>query len=249
MKKIQHFFFRLLTGFSPKTLKSIEQYEKLMSVSQSNINSDLSETYLFDFKNWATQYNGNAGSPILITGMDSASSSEPAKIKIKPIDVLGELETVPTPFSLALIDEKIGILNEKAKLIVQHYAKREVEALVQRLENRKKYPEHKSFFEGYQNTTDEKIDIILRKYDLVMKTSDIFVPEFPDDAIQAMKIYTEKMQQICDKKPVFYVIAEAKDFKKAYEKRDPILLAQSPFGFYWQILGAWDKEMLILSEL
>ena len=38
-------------------------------------------------------------------------------------------------------------------------------------------------------------------------------------------------------------------FRKAYEKRDPILLAQSPFGFYWQILGAWDKEMLLLGEL
>ena len=51
------------------------------------------------------------------------------------------------------------------------------------------------------------------------------------------------------KKPVFYVIAEPDKFRKAYEKRDPILLVQSPFGFYWQILGAWDKEMILLSEL
>ncbi len=82
-----------------------------------------------------------------------------------------------------------------------------------------------------------------------MKTSDIFVPEFPDDAIKIMKSYTDKMALICNKKPVFYVIAEEKDFQKKYEKRDPILLVQSPFGFYWQILGAWDKEMLLLSEL
>jgi uncharacterized lipoprotein len=47
----------------------------------------------------------------------------------------------------------------------------------------------------------------------------------------------------------FYVIAEEKSFKSAAEKRDPILLVQSPFGFYWQILGAWDKEMILLSEL
>jgi hypothetical protein len=45
------------------------------------------------------------------------------------------------------------------------------------------------------------------------------------------------------------VIAEPDKFRKAYEKRDPILLVQSPFGFYWQILGAWDKEMMLLSEL
>ena len=50
-------------------------------------------------------------------------------------------------------------------------------------------------------------------------------------------------------RPIFYVIATEDKFRKAYEKRDPILLVQSPFGFYWQILGAWDKEMILLSEL
>jgi hypothetical protein len=65
----------------------------------------------------------------------------------------------------------------------------------------------------------------------------------------SMKKYTDNMEKLCKKKPVFYVIAEPDKFKKAYEKRDPILLVQSPFGFYWQILGAWDKEMILLSEL
>jgi hypothetical protein len=173
----------------------------------------------------------------------------PKKIKVKPKDVLNELETVPTPFSLIGLDEKIEILKDKEKLIVQYYAKREVSALIERLENRKKYQENKVFFDNFANTTDEKIDMLLGKYQLVMKTSDIFIPEFPDDAIKVMKDYTEKLEEICGKKPIFYVIAEEKEFKKAYEKRDPILLVQSPFGFYWQILGAWNEEMLLLSNL
>lgn len=173
----------------------------------------------------------------------------PKKIKVKPKDVLNELETVPTPFSLIGLDEKIEILKDKEKLIVQHYAKREVTALIERLENRKKYQENKAFFDSFANTTDEKIDVLLGKYQLAMKTSDIFIPEFPDDAIKVMKEYTEKLEEICGKKPIFYVIAEEKEFKKAYEKRDPILLVQSPFGFYWQILGAWNEEMLLLSNL
>ena len=82
-----------------------------------------------------------------------------------------------------------------------------------------------------------------------MKTSDIFIPEFPDEAIKAMTDYTEKMEAVCGKKPVFYVIAEHDKFKEAFKKRDPILLVQSPFGFFWQIIGAWDKEMILLSEL
>lgn len=223
----------------------------------------LNDTYLFDFKNFASQYNSNSGGfsftvpsngdgfndNFTDSGDTSKNSTKSIKIKIKPIEVLNELEIEPTPILLTMLDEKIEVLKDKSKLITQSYAKREIEGLLERLINRKKYTEHKEYFDKFQNTTDEKIDLLLEKYDLVMKTSDIFVPEFPDIAIERMKAYTEKMDLVCGKKPVFYVIAEAKDFKKAYEKRDPILLVQSPFGFYWQILGAWNEEMILLSEL
>jgi dipeptidase len=69
------------------------------------------------------------------------------------------------------------------------------------------------------------------------------------DAIKIMTEYTEKMEKLFDKKSVFYVLAEPQDFSDKDERLDPILLVQSPFGFYYQILGAWDKEMLLLSEL
>lgn len=223
----------------------------------------LDDTYLFDFKNFSSQYNNNTSVYVNATWNDSnvipsegdfndttpKEDKTPKKIKVKPIDVLNELETIPTPFTLTLLEEKIEILKDKSKLIVQNYAKREVNALIERLENRKKYKEFKTFFEGFQNTNDEKIDALLKKYSFVMKTSDIFIPEFPDIAIKSMMAYTEKMKELCDKKPVFYVIATDDCFKKAYEKRDPILLVQSPFGFYWQIIGAWDQEMILLSEL
>lgn len=223
------------------------------------IASGLDDTYLFDFKNLLTQYQGGNNGIIAtpnqmpIPGGGSLnpfmSGKVPEKIKMKPIDALKELETIPTPFSLIGLDEKIYMMKTKEDLITQKYAKREITALIERVENRKKYIEHKVFFDSFQNTTDEKIDALLEKYTLVMKTSDIFVPEFPDEAITRMKEYEDRVKLICDKKPVFYVIAEEKDFVKKYEKRDPILIVQSPFGFYWQVLGAWDKEMLLLSEL
>ncbi len=261
-------FVKWLTGYDPKTF---EAHQNLLKASMVSESSGLNDIYLFDFKNFASQYNGNGLSIITTGGVagpqqgqdptdqtppdtmigspNDTNKSVPTKIKVKPIDVLNELETIPTPFTLTLLEEKIEILKDKSKLINQHYAKREVDALIDRLENRKKYIEHKSFFDRYQNTTDEKIDALLKKYELVMKTSDIFIPEFPDDAIRTMKEYDERSMTICGKRTVFYVIAEVQNFKKAYEKRDPILLAQSPFGFYWQILGAWNEEMLILSEL
>lgn len=216
------------------------------------IDNGLSDNYLFDFRNYAANsVIGTEPSGFIAGGVSlNSKSEEPQTIKVKPKDVLHELEVIPTPFSLLLLDQKITILKDKEALINQHYSKREVTALIERLENRKKYPEHKEFFDRFNNTTDEKIEVLLDKYpNLLMKSADIFIPEFPDDAIAVMKEYTEKVKTICSKAPVFYVIAEQSLFKKSYEKRDPILLVQSPFGFYWQILGAWDKEMLLLSEL
>jgi hypothetical protein len=210
---------------------------------------------LFDFKNYQSQYTGATLNSFITVGSSSdsgegeSSNETKRKIAVKPKDVLNELETIPTPWTLSNLDDKIEVLKYKADLITQHYSKREVQGLIERLENRKQWHKFKNFFQEFQNTTDEKIDILLEKYDLVMKTSDLFIPEFPDDAIAVMKKYTDNMQKLCKKKPVFYVIAEPDKFKKAYEKRDPILLVQSPFGFYWQILGAWDKEMILLSEL
>lgn len=231
--------------------------------------TELDDIYLFDFLNYGGANNINTGNifispsfnddngnivrsanPITIDGQTPEEyKGQTLKIKVKPIDVLQELEVMPTPFSLIGLDDKIMIMRDKEKLIKQKYAKREVSALIERLENRKQYIKFREFFDSFQNTNDEKIKKLLEKYDLVMKPADIFIPEFPDDAVKVMKNYNEKLKKLCDKKAVFYVIATPDNFKDADGKRDPILLVQSPFGFYWQILGAWDKEMLMLSEL
>jgi len=64
-----------------------------------------------------------------------------------------------------------------------------------------------------------------------------------------MKNYNKATDKLCGKQAVFYIIANKKDFEKTDKRRDPILLAQSPFGHFWQILGAWDEECLIIEEL
>lgn len=220
--------------------------EPRITISSSN---GLDENYLFDFKNYESGYRNGSFISVGNLVVEGSEDSKPQKIAIKPIEVLDQLERVPTHWTLTNLDDKISVLEYKSKLITQEYSKREVQALIERLKNRKKYAKFKSFFEQFDNTTDEKIDKLLQKYDLEMHTSDLFVPEFPDEAVAVMKSYTQQMKKLCKKKPVFYVIAEPSDFKKKYEKRDPILLVQSPFGFYWQILGAWDTEMILLSEL
>jgi hypothetical protein len=126
----------------------------------------------------------------------------------------------------------------------------EIASIVVRLENRKKYEEVKDFFEAYPYTTNAKIDELVKLHDyLRLGQVAQFVADMPKEAIQTMKDYNTHTSKISGKQAVFYIIADKKDFEKTNKRRDPILLAQSPFGHFWQILGAWDKEMLFLDQL
>lgn len=215
----------------------------------------LKETFLFDFSSpWG---GGNIALPMGMQRLVSSGenppedsyASNPVRIKIKPVDVLAELETVPAPQMLNNLDDKIKVLEIKKEAIRNFHAAGEIQSMLDRLNNRKRYAEFHDFFSRFQNTTDEKIDALLSKYELEKHPADIFIPEFPAEAAVIMKEYSDKVKELCGQMPVFYVIAPPALFRKAYEKRDPILLVQSPFGFYWQILGAWDKEMVMLTEL
>lgn len=235
-------------------LKYIPQLRKIMNEGQVMQTDGEIVGQMYDYyKN----YNGTVAmtpfafdnTMITVNATGGAVPPKNERITATPLSVMGELETVPTPFTVENLDEKIETLKDKTKLLNQRYAKEQIEGLCKRLENRKKYRDEVEFYSGFPNTTDEKIDTLLEKYKLEINTSDLFVPTFPKEAIEIMKKYTEVTKKITGETPVYYVIAEHKDFVKKREKLDPILLAQSPFGFYWQILGAWDKEMLLLSEL
>jgi len=213
----------------------------------------LNDIYIFDFKSnrWRGGNTPQIGGRHVYaaTGqMDDGDTEESfkSKIKVKPIDILDELKMQPRVFALDNIDDKISVLKDKEELINNTYAKTQVSGLISCLENRKKYD---PYFSQFQTTTLEKIESLLKTHELVMKEADIFIPEFPDEAIKIMKAYSAKIKKVTGKKPVFYVIATDENFEKVYNERDPILLAQSPFGMYYDILGAWDKEMLLLSEL
>lgn len=153
------------------------------------------------------------------------------------------------------IDKQITDFKEKLNLIsAEEYDMRngikEISSIKTRMENRKKYPEFKDFFDQFAYTTSSKIEDVVKKHDY-LRLGQIaqFIADMPSDAIQTMKDYSKKTQELCGKDAVYYIIADKKDFEKSNSRRDPILLAQSPFGHFWQILGAWDKEMVFLEQL
>lgn len=126
----------------------------------------------------------------------------------------------------------------------------ELESIIERLQNRKKIEQVAAVLDKYPHTSSALISKVLEKNThLGYKLAQELVPDFPKAAIQAMKEYDEMCLELCNKKTVFYVLANSKDFQQVSKRRDPILLAQSPFGFFWQILGAWDEEMIYLGDL
>ena len=130
------------------------------------------------------------------------------------------------------------------------YGRDELKSILERLENRFKINEFKDILEKYPHTTSTLITSVIRENNhLRTGHASEFIPDFPKDAIRAMKEYNDMCIKLCNKKTNFYVIAKDEDFQQKNKRRDPILLAQSPFGFFWQILGAWDEEMIYLGDL
>jgi hypothetical protein len=183
----------------------------------------------------------------------------PEHALITPKAVVGELQRMPTPFNLLDMEKKIKLYRSLGGLVRNGGnggITNTIKDVAIRLEARLKYRNNKeirSFFDQFQNTNDDRVQELLEKYaHLRIGPADDFIPEMPDDALEIMTEYAKFTHKVTEKKPVFYLIAKAEDFKRKSEvrgKRDPILLVQSPFGFYWQILGAWDEEMRLLEEI
>jgi len=153
------------------------------------------------------------------------------------------------------VDDQLADFKDKLDLIdAEEYDMRngvkEISSIVTRLENRKQYNKFKKFYDQFPYTTTTRITKMEKEHDyLKMGQVAQFIADMPKEATQLMKEYNKQTKDLCGKQAVFYIIADKKDFKKTNERRDPILLAQSPYGHFWQILGAWDKEMLFLEEL
>lgn len=139
--------------------------------------------------------------------------------------------------------------------------RKEVLSMAERMENRLKYGEliHDAdyqnqtfgdFYEQFPYTTSKKINDLLEGVtNLRARRLEEFIPDLPDEALDIVEEYNYVTLKLCGKKPVYYMIADKKDFGELDEKRDPILLAQSPFNLGWQVLGAWDEEMVYLGDL
>jgi len=153
------------------------------------------------------------------------------------------------------VDDQVQMFKDKLNLIkVSEFdmsrGTNEIASILKRMENRKLYEKHQVFFEQFPYTTTERVNNVVKNHDhLKLGQVEQFMADMPKEATDVMKAYNAECFKLCGKQAVFYIVADKKDFQKSDKRRDPILLAQSPFGHVWQILGAWDEEMLLLEDL
>lgn len=168
--------------------------------------------------------------------------------------IMEELKTPPVQIETDFVQGKLALKILEVKRIISSLEKKKMdaspyrEALLQ-LKNRKlftsKMDEHLSH---YPMTTREKIEALSSKYRLVFRNLEGVTRDIPVKAVKEIEQFCKPLEKakISFNKYHFFLVAPTDWWQK---KRDPILLAKSPFGNYYYILYAWDKEVNIVSEL
>ena len=202
-----------------------------------------------DFGLWDSPFSGN-DLMATINGFNKKKREEKKRIPIQPIDIIHDFEKgVDFPkekIKEAIADLEIRI-NFMKKTLKQDYTSEEERAL-NMLKARLKYPKYSHLFK-WKTTTAMHIKGILDKYDLDHKDIKYYVRKIPQLAIQHMQVYGKLLSKVSKNEPKFSIIAPTEYFKDPKAKTDPILLAESPFGTFYYILTAWDKEISKVSEL
>lgn len=166
----------------------------------------------------------------------------------KPVEVFEEIISETPALDLTNLDEKIKMIKERMRVLKNHMKgnsfAQEENALIY-LEARKKYMKYKDLFK-WATTDNILIEKLCKKYKVRLVSIDSYYRNIPKEGIDEIEKYGNAFKKVCNAEPEFRLIID--DAGKETRK-DPILLVTSPFGNWYYVLGAWDKEVEILDDL
>lgn len=165
---------------------------------------------------------------------------------VKPKDVVNQLYDKERLIDLRDLDSKIKAVKKRKDFIrddlgLCDYSQED--QAIKWLEARKGFEKNKSLF-YWKMTTRTAIDKLLEKYKLRRVGLSGYVRNVPTEALEEVDAYLKAVGKVQKIKPTFELVIDDDEYKK-----DPILLSKSPFGNYYYVLGAWDKEVEIVDEL
>ncbi len=179
---------------------------------------------------------------------EDSKKKEDNRIVKKPVEVFKEILSETKPFvSLINVDEQIETINKRKDFILKNFDFNpvdEIEAL-HFLEARKKYLKFQDSF-NWPAVTFESAQKLCKKYKLKQTSLSINYKNLPTEAIDEMEAYIQVWEKVREDKPLFVLIV---DDGGRETKKDPILLAMSPFGKWYHFLGAWDKEVEYVDDI
>ncbi|MDI6808434.1 MAG: hypothetical protein QME66_05565 [Candidatus Eisenbacteria bacterium] len=170
----------------------------------------------------------------------------------KPIEVWELLKDQTEPIvDTSNLVQKIKTIKKRIKILEDHVSIFDLNAeytVLGFLEARKKYDTYKHLF-SYPTTHEQAIRNLCATYRLKIVPVTQYSGTMPEEAIDELLTFKHSCLKIRKDKPVVRLIVQDFDPKTELKKRDPILLVSSPFGNWDYVLGAWDKEVLIVDEL
>ena len=182
---------------------------------------------------------------------------------IEPKAVFEELKKNTPEVDFRDLDEKIKVVSERINVLKEHMTEdhlRDEHMTLFYLKNRKTYL--KTHFKNpidWATTNRDAVDDLCKTYKLRVVAIKQYYTLIPKEGIKEMERYTKAYKAITGDNPIFELIIKDADVKteegkKEVEKqkkkdRDPILLANSPFGNALFVLGAWDDEVEVVDEI
>lgn len=200
---------------------------------------------------------GIPGIQVEALNVSNLPSPKVERKQVKPIEVFSEIKKEDVIISFDNLDEKIKAVSERLKVLSEHLSEEHLKdeyATLFYLKNRQKYINGKYDFE-WAMTTQEVIDDLCKRYKLKVVALKQYYTLVPKGGIMEMKRYTEQYKKLVGDVPIFELIIKDDDTQSDEDKqqrkknRDPILLANSPFGNFFFVLGAWDDEVEVVDEI
>jgi hypothetical protein len=168
------------------------------------------------------------------------------RIEAKPVDVVKELNTENPIINLGDLKAQIKEVEKRIKILKKQKVTPhdENEALAY-IKARTKYKKYEKLF-NYQITTNKLVEDLTQKYKLQRVNFGSYYKTVPTEALDELENFVNACKKVGSVEPEIKLIVD--DGGKEH-KKDPIMLGKSPFGRWWYILGAWDKEIKYVDDI
>ena len=203
--------------------------------------------------NYSTSPNATAASTGGVISFDDVAAGvpvidKPERIVKKPVEVYTEILIEEPVIDMSNIKTKITVVKKRLTMLKELGLNPgdEIKAL-KYLEARAKLLKEKKYTIPWKTTTRKLIDDLCNKYKLMACSFSGYYKNVPNEALEQLEAYQKMWKKYRgeDTPEVGLVCDEG----GKEQKKDPILYASSPFGNWYYVLGAWDKEVEYVDEI